>query len=259
MLLRPGIRWLGCAVLAFLVMASGDARARDSDHTDFQLQPYSESDEVDREGLRRDTWYFLGYQWVTIGILYLAPESVSSWSDEQKEGYDMSYWWDNVTNPQIDSDKFYLNYVLHPYWGASYYVRARERGYGAKQAFWYSAMLSTIYEYGAEALFEEPSIQDLIVTPVFGSLLGAYFMNVRDGILIREQELGFRTTKDKWAWVLTDPLGSLNNQVDKMFGRETHLQLLPYRQVARRHHQWPGNVTTTDKDVVYGVGFSLQF
>ena len=242
-----------------LMMAGVDARAEDNEDTDFQLRPYAESDAIDRDGLRRDTWYFLGYQWVTIGVLYLAPESVSSWSDEQKEGYDMSYWWDNVSNPQIDSDKFYLNYVLHPYWGASYYVRARERGYGAQQAFWYSAMLSAVYEFGAEALFEEPSIQDLIVTPVFGSVLGAYFMNVRDGILIREQENGYRTTKDKWVWVLTDPLGSLNHQVDKLFGRETHLQLRPYRQVARQDYRWLENVTATEDDVIYGLGFSLQW
>jgi hypothetical protein len=259
MFLKARFRVYFCAALVILLITGADTRAEDSDETDYQLPPVSEIDSVDRQGLRRDTWYFLGYQWITIGILYLAPESVSSWSDEQKKGYDLSYWWDNAKNPQIDTDKFYLNYVLHPYWGASYYVRAQERGYGPTQAFWYSAMLSAIYEFGAEALFETPSTQDLIVTPVFGSLLGAYFMDVRRGIQIREQENGYRTTKDRWVWVLTDPLGSLNQQVDKLFGRETSLQLRPYRQVAWQPHGVQREGRALEKDVVYGLEFSLQW
>ncbi len=213
----------------------------------------------DKQGLKRDTWYFLGYQWVTIGILYAAPESVSGWTDEQKEDYDLSQWWDNVRNPQMDSDDFFINYVLHPYWGAAYFVRARERGYDSIEAFWYSAMLSAMYEFGAEALFEEPSIQDLIVTPVFGSMLGRYFWNVRADIRDREIELGYRTTRDKWLWVLTDPLGSLNRQVDRLTGRDTHLQIRPYRQVARTPNALAASPGTGESEVIYGLEFRLEW
>ena len=90
----------------------------------------------DRDGLNRDTWYFLGYQFVAIGILYAMPESVTGWTDEQKSNYRISDWWNNVTNPACDSDDFFINYVTHPYWGAAYHVRARERGYDARSAFW---------------------------------------------------------------------------------------------------------------------------
>lgn len=170
----------------------------------------------DSKGLWRDTRYFLGYQVVAIGILYSMPEDVSGWSDEQKSNYSMSVWWDNVTHPGLDSDDHLINYVAHPYWGAAYYVRARERGYDKGASFWYSVLLSSIYEFGVEALFEEPSTQDLIVTPVLGSLLGEVFVGVREN------------TDKRWVLILTDPLGALNRSVRKIMGRDTDLQFSPY-------------------------------
>jgi len=247
------------ALIVLLPLATINGLCQEIEEFDLHLPNQTDADTRDWEGLKRDTWYFLGYQWVTIGLLYVAPESVSSWSTEQKEGYDMSLWWDNVTNVQVDSDKFYINYVLHPYWGASYFVRARERGYDNKAAFWYSVALSTVYEFGAEALFEEPSVQDLIVTPVLGSLLGGYFMRVRGNVREREYELGYRTTKDKWVWVLTDPLGSLNRQFDKLFGKETTLQIQPYRQSARRSPDRPFELSVPEDDVVYGLQFRVEW
>ena len=156
------------------------------------------------------------------------PESVSGWTDEQKSNYGFSDWWNNVTNPGCDSDDFFINYVTHPYWGAAYYVRASERGYDSRGAFWYAVLLSSLYEFGAEALFEEPSVQDLIVTPTVGSLVGHYFMGVRNNVRAQSASNGYRTTGQKWVMVLTDPLGALNRQVDKLFGHETSLQIYPY-------------------------------
>lgn len=245
--------------LALLPFAMATGRCEEIEALDLDRSSLSAVDTRDRDGLKRDTWYFAGYQWVTIGLLYLAPESVSGWSDEQKSGYSMSIWWDNVTHPQMDSDDFYINYLLHPYWGATYFVRAQERGYGAKGAFWYSVLLSSMYEFGAEALFEEPSIQDLIVTPVFGSLLGRYFMHVRHDIREREELLGYRATRDKWLWVLTDPLGSLNSQVDRLLGRETQLQIQPYRYLPHRDQRFFLEPDRRDKDVVYGLQVRLQW
>lgn len=187
-----------------------------------------QDDTRNSKGLWRDTRYFLAYQVGAIGVLYAMPESVTGWTDEQKSGYSMSVWWDNVTHPDWDSDDHLINYVAHPYWGAAYYVRARERGYDWRTAFWYSVLLSSTYEFGAEALFEEPSLQDLIVTPVLGSLLGEYFVRVRDDIHDNIAARGHRTAKERWVLVLTDPLGGLNRRVRKMMGRDTDLSLYPY-------------------------------
>ena len=213
----------------------------------------------DSKGLRRDTLYFIGYQWITIGLLYAAPESVSGWTDEQKEGYDLSIWFDNVTHPQWDSDDWYINYIVHPYWGGTYYVRARERGYDDRQAFWYSFLLSCIYEFGAEALFEEVSIQDFFVTPIVGTWVGRYFVRVRNDIRTRDLERGYRNRRDKWVWTLTDPLGALNSQFDKMAGRDLSIQVRPYMRVPRQDPVLLWGPTVAENDPEYGIKFTITW
>jgi hypothetical protein len=244
-------------ILALLTPPPLPAAEFDALGPEIEFSP--EFDRGDRDGLRRDTWYFLGYQWVTIGMLYIAPESVSGWTPEQKKGYSLSIWWDNVKNPQWDSDDAYLNYVLHPYWGAAYYVRARERGYNDREATLYAIMLSCMYEFGAEALFEEVSVQDLFVTPIGGTLVGRYFMRVRDRVRDREAELGYRTTGDKWVWTLTDPLGALNRQVDKFTGRNVRVQVLPYRYVPRRDDYPSLAPVNLDTEPVYGIQVQVEW
>lgn len=179
----------------------------------------------DWQGLRRDTGYFLAYQFVVIGVLYVAPVSLSGWEDDQKQNYTFDKWLNNVRNPVWDSDRWYINYILHPYWGGTYYIRGQERGLSRNQSFWYSALLSTLYEYGAEALFEPVSIQDLFVTPIAGSLLGEYvFSPWRASIRAKPGELGW---SDKAVLILTDPIGVANAQMDKWLGVKTTLTFQP--------------------------------
>ena len=155
----------------------------------------------DWSGIGRDTAYFVGYQFLAIGLLYVMPERVTNWTKEQKEEYNIERWWKNVKHPAEDDDKWYVNYLLHPYWGATYYIRARERGFDKLESFVYSAFLSTMYEFGAEALFEQPSYQDLIITPAVGTLLGMYvFEPMRERIKAKGPE---QKWYDKMALVLT--------------------------------------------------------
>lgn len=189
--------------------------------------------EPDRAGLRRDTVYLLSYQVATIGILYALPESISNWSEEQKRDYDLKKWWDNVRNPQWDDDKFWINYLAHPYWGAAYYVRARERGYDERASFWYSMAMSAAFEFGAEALFEQPSIQDLVVTPVGGVILGEYFMQVRGRILSAQAAGASLSRGERATLALTDPLGAINRQVQSWLGLEAEATLEPMVGVRR--------------------------
>jgi len=184
-------------------------------------------EEADWAGLKRDTWYFMGAQIASLGLLYVLPESVSGWSDEQKDEMGLSKWRKNAGHPVIDEDKFYINYILHPYWGAAYYVRARERGYGRLDSFWYSAFLSTFYEFGPESLFEQPSIQDVIVTPLFGAWLGDYFMGLRRDIERRAEERGYRTGGEDWIWVLTDPLQVIDATMKRLLNRDARFSLSP--------------------------------
>ncbi len=110
-----------------------------------------------------------------------------------------------------------------------YYTRGRERGLSGWQSLGFSATLSTLYEFGAEALFEQPSYQDLVVTPLIGSLVGEFvFAPIRSNI---KSKPGPLDNWDKLALVLTDPLGAANDLTNRLFGVETQVALTPFRGV----------------------------
>jgi len=217
---------------------------------------------ADWRGIKQDTGYFLGYQFAAIGILYVAPEEISGWSDEQKDDRDFDKWKDNAGNPQWDEDDWWINYLLHPYWGGAYYIRAQERGFDRGQSFLYSALLSTLYEFGAEALFEAPSYQDLIVTPVAGYLLGHYlFTPLRERIRAQRGEPDWA---GKTLLFLTDPLGVVNVTTDRILGVRTDIALqlvpmlsstrwaVPGQAPYRQHDDLP------ETDVLQGWGLQLR-
>lgn len=179
----------------------------------------------DWPGVGRDIGYFLGYQFAAIAVLYVAPERISGWDREQKRNYSFDKWRDNVSKPVWDEDRWWINYVLHPYWGAAYYIQARERGLDRIQAFWYSALLSTLFEYGAEALAEPVSAQDLVITPVVGALVGEYlFAPLRQRIRAKPGPFDW---SDKALLFITDPLGVLSAETDRLLGIKTTLQWQP--------------------------------
>lgn len=125
---------------------------------------------ADWDGIWRDTAILAGAQVGAAAVLFALPESVSKWTSEDKKNTFSDYA-DNFAQPRFDNDEFYINYVLHPYWGATYYIRGRERGLDQASAFVFSALISGMYEFGIECFFEKPSLQDLVVTPVVGSLI----------------------------------------------------------------------------------------
>lgn len=177
----------------------------------------------DWQGVSRDTSYFLGYQFAVIGVLYVAPESISGWDREQKRNYSFDKWRHNVSRPVRDEDRWWINYILHPYWGGTYYIRARERGLDRMQSFLYSALLSSLFEYGAEALAEPVSAQDLIVTPVAGALVGEYlFAPLQQRIRAKQGTLDW---SDKALLFAIDPLGVVSAETDRLLGVKTTLRI----------------------------------
>ena len=215
--------------------------------------------EPDRAGLRRDTKYVLSLQFFSLGVLYIAPESISNWDEEQKEEYSLSKWWQNVQNPQWDDDQHWINYLAHPYWGAAYYVRARENGFDERASFWYSVAMSTAYEFGAEALFEQPSIQDLVVTPVGGVIVGEYFMSLRARTLERYPPGAELAFGDRALLALTDPLGAINRQVQSWLGVGDEASVLPYFEAQRLGERKPYAEDTVGTDWVYGLRFNYRW
>ncbi|MGN1063264.1 MAG: DUF3943 domain-containing protein [Alphaproteobacteria bacterium] len=172
-------------ILLYISAAAFPARAEEgwdmrlslpADTSDVYDRPYSLSENiVDKETIKRNTAVMFGVGVGTMAFLYAMPSGFTNWEDDGKSPF--KKWWDNVSRePVWDSDDFFLNYVTHPYAGAIYYMGARSAGANAAYSFLYSFALSTFFwEYGLEAFAERPSIQDLIVTPVVGSLLGEGF------------------------------------------------------------------------------------
>ena len=191
--------------------------------------------EPDRSGLIDDSKLFLLYQVAIVGVIYLMPESISKWGEDDKKGNIFDKWKENVNNLRKDKDDWAINFIGHPYFGAVYYVRARHRGYDRESSLWYSAIMSTIYEYGIEAVFEPVSIQDLIFTPIGGAIMGEYFMIARENIKRNIAAQGYTTTSDKVKLFFTDPLGSINAKVNRMFGHkendQARLELMPLIRV----------------------------
>lgn len=145
-------------------------------------------------------------------ILELLPENSTQWdrSAIKDVPFFQRYYNNVIRGPHWDGDKFFFNYVLHPYAGAAYFMSARSQGF----SFWYSALysfcISTFFwEYGVEAFMERPSIQDLIVTPVAGSILGELFYRAKRTIVHNDYRLlGWKPLGYVAAFLL-DPVNEL--------------------------------------------------
>jgi len=197
------------------------AAAEEAPEKKLHLLPDGTEEPRDWLGLARDTGFLIGYQGVALGVLALLPESVSAWNGHNK---DVSFdkWWHNVQNPVWDHDAWPINYIGHPYFGAVYYIRARERGFDRIDAFLYSAIGSAIYEFGIEAFFEPPSYQDLIVTPVGGALLGGLvFEPIRSWARRRPEPRWYHDA----ILMVTDPLGALNYVAERLIGIKSDIRV----------------------------------
>jgi len=166
-----------------------------------------------------DSIYLQVFLISTIGVLALMPESVSHWNtSDRREKSLTERWREHVkTKPVWDKDGWAVNYIGHPVAGAIYYTTARNEGMSVFESAAYTTLMSTIFwEYGYEAFAEIPSVQDLVVSPVFGSLLG-------EGMFILEGKLdqnggtvwGSRTLGNI-SYFLLNPMGNIANGLNDL-------------------------------------------
>lgn len=176
---------------------------------DFELQPEKTMHD------QMEVFTFLGAG--MMGLIASLPQEVSNWDDEVFQD-PLKKWRSNVSNPPvIDGDAWAINFIGHPYSGAAYYVVARQTGFGQMSSFGFSVMMSTFYwEYGLEALAEKPSIQDLVLTPTIGSLIGEQLFQLNQkiagnqGVLLGSKSLG------TFGLIVSDPVGALVRGVNKV-------------------------------------------
>ncbi len=168
----------------------------------------------------RNLAYSMG---VAMGILWLMPESVTKWNKDEIRNSDrgiFNQYADNVRRgPVVDKDDWAVNYIGHPLSGAAYYMVARTNGLSKWQSFGYSVVMSTFFwEYGIEALAEIPSIQDLILTPTIGALIGEAAYNMEQTIKANDGKLWGSERAGRVALVVLNPMGSISDGINKALG-----------------------------------------
>jgi hypothetical protein len=131
-------------------------------------------------------------------------------------------WVDNVKEgPVWDRDHWFYNYVGHPYIGGMYYQMARKSGYRQWDSAFYSFMMSTFWwEYGVEAFTETPSVQDLVVTPTLGWIVGEWMFSQEQRI---RQRGGIVWGSRGWgntALFFLDPIDSIGSWINNKLGRQ---------------------------------------
>lgn len=167
----------------------------------------------------------------TIAFLYVMPESFSKWPEEKKDMSPNKLWerYDkNVfsSGPVWDNDKWEVNYIGHPYFGAAYYSHAMNSDYTRLESLTYSFMMSTcLYEYGLEAFFEDPSIQDLFVTPLGGALVGEVFISMKDGIVSNERKVLGSKILGSMCLFMLDPISATLEPINRFNEKYSKLHM----------------------------------
>ena len=217
--------------------------------------PYSRTgNSYDWKRLWNNTAVLSGAFIGTLLGLECLPEDATSWNRAEIQDIPLFKRWHKYViekGPEWDHDKFYFNYILHPYAGAAYFMSARTCGFNFWRSFLYSSIVSTVgWEFGIEAFMERPSYQDIFITPVVGSILGEWFYHVKRNLV----DNGYCLLGSK---VLGNIVAFLIDPVNEFTG----LWLgNPARDIAREHsdHSTHGSqLTLTPTLIGPRKGFSL--
>lgn len=156
--------------------------------------------------------------------------------------------WQQLTHSKwvLDNDQFSVNQFLHPYGGSVYYGLARSAGLSFWESWLYSSAGSFVWEMAGETT--SPSINDMIATPIGGTLLGEPLFRMANLLLETDDgRPGF--WRELGAAVLSPPTGF--NRL--MFG-ERFDTVFPSRQPATfLRLRLGGVVSTSSHNVPSGV------
>ena len=206
----------------------------------------------DPKRLLFNTGLYFGAALASFGILWISPESFSGWDkDKIREEGLFKRWKENVqAGPVWDDDGWFLNWVSHPWAGAVYYMSARGSGFKRWESFLYSNVMSTFFwEYGVEAFAEVPSWQDLIVTPILGSLLGEFFFIWKGKIIQNERKVLNSKFLGGTSLLIMDPF----NELLDVFGYKTQNKIQTYSTIA------PISYDISSGKTIWGMQIVLQF
>ncbi len=206
----------------------------------------------DPRRLLYNTGLFVGTALASFGILWVLPESFTNWNKEEMLEYGMfNRWKDNVrAGPVWDDDGIFLNWVMHPWAGAVYFMSARGSGFNKWESFAYSAIMSTLFwEYGVEAFAEIPSWQDLIVTPILGSIIGEQFFRWKGNVIRNDKKVLNSKILGGVSLFFMDPFNLLLDG----FGYKTQNKIQTYSVIAPIDYDFVSGKT------IWGVQVVVSF
>lgn len=192
--------------------------------------------------------------------IYALPEETSNWHrDEMTPEKLPGNWRRNIKdNPTWDKDPWQLNYINHPYVGSMYYQAARRQQLTRLESFSYSFWMSALlWEFGIEATAEVPSRQDLIVTPLIGSIIGEAFfiweqrLLEQDGVLLGSPALG------STALLLLNPASKLANYINHAVDGQTLIKDIRTSWVVNSV-QYPAGERSISSQPTPWVGLELE-
>ena len=189
----------------------------------------------------------------TLLVLECLPEGATNWNRDEIQSVPLfTRWYNHVIRegPEWDGDKIIFNYVLHPYAGAVYFMAARSCGFNYVQSLVYSTLVSTIgWEFGIEAFMERPSLQDLFITPIVGSLIGEAFYRVKRHIVEHDYTLAGSRLLGNVVCFLVDPV---NEFLDLFRGS-------PTRRLARNRAAISSSLTPSALSGAPGFTLAVTF
>lgn len=206
----------------------------------------------DLKRLGLNTALYIGGTFVAFAVLWASPESFSGWDkDKIREEGLIKQWKENVlAGPIWDQDDWFLNWIMHPYVGAIYYMSARGSGYKWWESFLYSTLMSTFFwEYGVESFAEIPSWQDLVITPVLGSVLGELFFEAKGAIIRNDRRILNSKFLGVASIIIMDPV----NEILNGFGYKTKNKIQYYSVIG------PIDYDQVSQKRIWGLQVAVQF
>ena len=203
-----------------------------------------------------NTGVLCGAGFGALAVLESLPEGATNWNRKELSSVPPFKRWGNHVKKVAhwDGDSPIFNYILHPYGGAAYFMSARSQGFN----FWGSALygfcISTFFwEYGVEAFMEVPSIQDLIITPVAGALLGECFYKLKRRIVDDGYELWGSSVAGNIVAFLVDPV----NEFIGLFAGNPCRQRLKEKRKTEIAFTPMINPSTMQSQYTHTYGFAL--
>lgn len=175
-----------------------------------------------------------------MALLYVMPESISKWDKDEMQFKTLGKKWkeNNQAGPVWDQDEWGINYIGHPYFGAAYYMVARNQGLTPLESGAYSFLMSSfLWEMGIESFAEVPSKQDIIITPLIGSVIGEAFYIWEQRIEANNNQVWGSSFLGKSMLVFLNPAGTTSAGINHLLnGKSTELSGLSSGWIVQPPH-----------------------